>query len=407
MDEIDKNELLSYLSENGIIDEDMVRHKIEEMRNNEYLSRHTKKVWKGENGYWYTYIDKTNGERKLIKKNTKQELESFLIDFYKQDYTIRTYFDIWKERQKNCGKDSNTLVRYDSTYKRFLEGDKLEKMSVQDITTDDIEQWIFRILSRYDLKYKALSQGFQIIKGIFNKARIDRIIKENPCDHIDLPVYRMRCESSYIDPESRVLQEAECRALIEKLKESYINNPTCISNYAVEFALMTGLRPGELAYLRWEHINYKEGYIAIDGSEKQDKITLEYYDSKTKTKKVRRIPLTEQIKNFLDVLKKLEMRHGFLTEYVFSGKEGRIHVTGMYDAGQRKCRQAGLDKRGIQMIRRTYNSYLKSIGVDTTIAASIMGHSPSVNESNYTYDVSNMDYKIKVAEKATNILMCG
>ena len=75
----------------------------------------------------------------------------------------------------------------------------------------------------------------------------------------------------------------------------------------------------------------------------------------------------------LSRVKKEEMKNGFLGEFVFSNEKGRIHA-----------------------IRRTLNSNLRCSGMSATVAASILGHTEKVNEENYTYDVSNMEYKAAI-----------
>ena len=55
--------------------------------------------------------------------------------------------------------------------------------------------------------------------------------------------------------------------------------------------------------------------------------------------------------------------------------------------------------KSIHAIRRTVNSNLRCNGVSATVAASLLGHTAKVNEENYTYDVSDMDYKMKMFSK--------
>ena len=47
-------------------------------------------------------------------------------------------------------------------------------------------------------------------------------------------------------------------------------------------------------------------------------------------------------------------------------------------------------------MRKTINSNLRKNGVPVTITASILGHTPEVNEKYYTYDTSNLAEKQKI-----------
>ena len=64
--------------------------------------------------------------------------------------------------------------------------------------------------------------------------------------------------------------------------------------YAVELAMMTGMRVGELAGLYWSDIDYENGILNISKSEKHDRVTNEYHISETKNAKERFVPLTDR-----------------------------------------------------------------------------------------------------------------
>ncbi len=66
---------------------------------------------------------------------------------------------------------------------------------------------------------------------------------------------------------------------------------------------------------------------------------------------------------------------------------------------RRKCSQVGIDQRGIHALRRTLNSKMRCDGVSATVAASLLGHTEKVNQENYTYDITGMDYKRKIVQK--------
>jgi hypothetical protein len=65
--------------------------------------------------------------------------------------------------------------------------------------------------------------------------------------------------------------------------------------------------------------------------------------------------------------------------------------------------QIEIEQKSIHACRRTVNSTLRCLGVSSTVAASMTGHTPEVNESHYTYDISDLDKKREVMERV-NIL---
>ena len=66
--------------------------------------------------------------------------------------------------------------------------------------------------------------------------------------------------------------------------------------------------------------------------------------------------------------------------------------------------QIEIEQKSIHACRRTVNSTLRCLSVSSTVDASMMGHTPEVNESHYTYDISGLDKKREVM-KRVNMLM--
>ncbi|MGN0297783.1 MAG: tyrosine-type recombinase/integrase [Lachnospiraceae bacterium] len=400
-------QLLTYLQTNGIIDLDTMREKVAQMKRQECLDKHNYKIWQGKNQKWYTYLPspQSSDGRKLIKKTTLEALQDTIVEYYKENsksnkITLDDYFPIWKERQRACGISESSINKYDSDYIRFFKNDKIIcQMDLREITSEDIERYIFRLLDRLPLKWQAFRAMFFILNEVFIKARRDKVIVSNPCEEIDINLYKRRCQDVAFIPEKRVLNDDGISKLFSVIEETKEKRPEYVAIYAAELAILTGMRAGELAFLQWKHINYNDGYILVCGSEKYNQKTKVYWDSTTKTGKERRIPLTPDIIDFFKKLKKIEEQMGCLTDYVFSDKDGRIHRNKLCTCVRDKCKQAHLEAKGLQVLRRTFNSQLKMEGVSTTVASSILGHCEEVNEKFYTYDISNMEYKTQILEK--------
>ena len=154
---------------------------------------------------------------------------------------------------------------------------------------------------------------------------------------------------------------------------------------------------GELSGLMWKDVNFDKKLLTICRSEKRSRKTGEYYISTTKNDKIRTIVLTDEMEDVLLRVKKAELVNGFLTEFVFSNENGRIH-TGTISSviRNRTMSKEFVNAKSIHAIRRTLNSNLRCNGMSATVAASILGHTEKVNEENYTYDVSNMAYKTDI-----------
>lgn len=95
------------------------------------------------------------------------------------------------------------------------------------------------------------------------------------------------------------------------------------------------------------------------------------------------------------------MQNGFLSEWVFSNRSGRIHASVISSCSKNKCRQIGISEKGIHAYRRTINSKMRCNGVSSVVAASLLGHSPEVNQKYYTFDVSTIKEKTDIVSNIT------
>ena len=57
LDNITDKEILNFALDNGIIDIDTLKEKIEMNERKKYLKMHKNKIWQPQNGKWNTYVD--------------------------------------------------------------------------------------------------------------------------------------------------------------------------------------------------------------------------------------------------------------------------------------------------------------------------------------------------------------
>lgn len=393
--------------ENHIIDLSYVQEKIEMAKREEILKQHSYKIWQGKDSKWYTYLPDENKSRRLCKRTTEKDIVDLIIKHYRDndkhkqqmEYRFDNCWKIWKEKQISYGVSSNTVSKYNSDYKRYFEGTAFEKLDIRKITEEDITVFVISKIKQLNLKEKAGKALWGYISGVFKSARINKKILENPCLYVETKRFSKFYNREQKHFENRILSNHDIKLLEGRLRKDHEEKPYYIQSYAVELAIYTGMRVGELAALRWTNISLNEGIIIISESEKYDRINKEYLISGTKTGKTRIFPMTDKINAFFKNLKKIEMRQGILGEFVFSDENGRITARSISECMRRKCSQAGIDEKGIHALRRTLNSKMRCDGVSATVAASLLGHTEKVNQENYTYDITGMDYKRKIIQK--------
>ena len=401
---ISDSDMLRYAIENGIINYAVVAEEMEKALNKKYLEMHTKSIWQSTDGYYRTKLRKKDGSLKLVKCKTRAEIEKKIIDYYKSnsgDFTFKARYAVWMERQRIMGRSDNTIDKYRSDYNRFFAGYPIEKMDIRGINDETIAKHLTKVLSTGQIRWRALKDAFGYMDGTFEKAIKDHLIEENPCKYIDLPIFKSRCLQVSVRPISqRTLSDKDMKALLNKLHHPIAHNTNIMANFAIEMAVLTGMRVGEISALMWEDIFYCDNVIYIHHSEKYNRVTKEYYVSLTKNGKERVFPLTDQIKELLDRIREYETNEGILCEYILVNKNGcRMCKSKISDAIRNKTMSDEFSSiKSIHAIRRTVNSRLKCSGVSTTVASSLLGHTERVNEQNYTYDILGINEKKLIIE---------
>lgn len=383
------------LEKYGIINKSDVLEQLEKMKTQELLNKHTYEIWQGKDGKWRTYLPDSQKGRRLIKKTKRENVEKEIINYYKKEEQdkVKTFKDCyfhWRSVHDELVSD-NSVYRYETDYKRYFDKTKFENMEMADIKEDDITLFMLNKIRELKLCQKACKTLFWYISSVCLNALKNKVIVENPCLFLSANKFYQYCTVHERKREKVLVSDYEMNMLFDQIYDDYNNQQEYIPTYAVHLAILTGMRVGEISALTWDSIY--DNFILIEKSEKYNRKTKEYYVADTKNKKVRKFPLTDEIKSLLDKVKRVEMENGYLTKWVFSNEDGRVHAPVISSCVKNKCRQLGIEEKGIHAFRRTLNSKMRCNNVPVVIASEIMGHTEAVNDEYYTYDITDMDTK--------------
>ena len=94
--------------DSGMIDIAAIQKQVEMADAKKYLKEHRFKIYQGKDGKWNTYVpDETEKYgRKLVRKNTKEEVEKEVIRFYRlkeREPTVKDVFDQWVQLKLEYG----------------------------------------------------------------------------------------------------------------------------------------------------------------------------------------------------------------------------------------------------------------------------------------------------------------
>lgn len=403
-------ELLQFAIQNGMIDTALVQEKIEMLKKKEILKKHPYKIWEGKDRYWHTYLPKEDGGRKPVKKKEQKDIEDVVVKYWaahsSDERSFKARFDVWVERQRIRNRSGNTISRYMSDYDKCFQGYPIESKLITAISDEDIYKHLKAVIEKENITYKRVKSLFGYIKGVFEKSILDKLmtVVDNPCQYVDIETLKPLCreERSHTVKE-RTISPKETEILLNKMhKPNYRNKHANVVAYkAIELAMLTGMRVGELSGLMWKDIDYEEGVLIIRHSEKYDRSTKEYSIEATKNEKIRYFPITDDIKRVFKETRELEETNGWLGEFVFMNKNGRVHCRVISAC----MRNLTLSKeyeysKSIHSIRRTVNSKMRCNGVSAQVAASLIGNTKEVNENHYSYNVEEYEKQKSYVENA-------
>ena len=380
---------------------------------------HPYKISQTSDGRYVTYIADPrmpNGRRQIRRKSIS-DLHWFLMDHYSsvesEIVNARTFRDLYDEwiqyKEMFVGASNNhkslspsTIKRYRREYDEYILPTKLNATLISEITGVSLTKELTGIIAQHHLSESSASNMLGYVKDAFAYAMRSRYLKENPADYLDRKLILSKCSTTPVKNDSeRVLTLRELQKLRAAVDVQEAKNPHYIQNYAIELAMMTGMRVGEIAALRWDCID--EDYIYVDFSEHR----LDYIDKPSelaigapKCGKHRIIPVTDDIRELMSRIQALG--HPSEEGFVFTSKSG-VRATGhtIGCAVDRRAAEAGIQKTSIHGIRRTISSMLNQT-LDQTAVAAILGHSEQVNERHYHYDTSERDEKLKALSSVSS-----
>lgn len=416
---INYNFIFQNFIDNGIItiDDVMNSNSKEELMTTIIDTIHHYAISQTSDGRYTTYIEdatKPNGRRQ-VRRKSKTELYKFLLQLYgvndkQKDMTFGELFTEWKTYKERFISAPNkkkslspaTIARYERDYKRFFQDTSFERMSIHKITTPKLQMILADIIENGKMNEQCAKNVIGYVINAFAYARRQEYIQKDPAELIDKNLLLSLC--TFVPPKSdsdRILTVDEMTKLQEATRRHEAEYPLYMPDYAIELAMLTGMRVGELSALHCSDID--NDFIHVDYSEHR----YDYEDKKSelvigepKNGKHRVIPITPQIKHLLKRIKSLEVQN--TDDFIFARPDGtRYTAHDISCAVDRRASEAGVKKTSIHGIRRTVSSLLNTV-LSQKDVASMLGHSEQVNERHYNYSTADDSMKLRALSQVSS-----
>ncbi|MBQ6430890.1 MAG: tyrosine-type recombinase/integrase [Oscillospiraceae bacterium] len=344
---------------------------------------HSKSKYK--DGYYKTYVCE-NGKRKEVVRKTKAELIDYLFDLYKtienSTRSVESTFELLMARKEEELNRSSSTIRDDRRYFSYLDKD-LQAKPLAEVTDSDLRRWLVKDYLPKKPKEAALKKMLQLLKQIFDYGMRKGFCIRNPAQFILFDDYAKDCDLKKKQSEERKFSQAE----LDRLRQDALKtckNPRSLMRL---FAMVTGLRVGELSAFLWSDVN--DNYIHIHRQQVIDTSDVhQVFRDVEYTKDERKhphggrvIPRTKEIDEVLALAKQLP---GTPT-YVFHDKAGKpIKKDSYLQNLRRACRRLGITTTNNHAFRIAFNSELIEKELSPADRAMILGHAVETNEHYYS-----------------------
>ena len=392
--------------DSGMIDYAAIQEQIAMADTKKYLKEHKFKIYQGKDGKWNTYVpDNTDKRgRKLIRKNTREEVESAVVKFYKTkeaEPIIADVFSQWVQLKLEYGEIAKqTYDRYVAVFNQYFVPSGLALKKIKSIDEVVLEDFIRRTIHDRQLTVKGWSNLRVIIRGIFKYAKKLKYTSLSISQFMgDLDLSRNIFRSRIILDSHEVFTAKE----IEKIRNYIGKKPESLIDLGILLDMKTGLRAGELASIMYSDIN--GGVLTVQRTEVRLKTAdgNYIYDIKESTKGrdgIRNVILPTEA---LEIIKQIRRLNPF-GEYVFQRSDGsRYHGKDFTIRLKKICREVGIVERTLHKLRKTYATMLLNANVDEKLITNQMGHTDITTTKNFYYfDNHELEESKRVINAALN-----
>lgn len=358
--------------EYNVFDLQQVRASIDMVKNKELLAMHPFDICQRKDGKYYTYLPDKEKGRVQRKRNTKEEIEKVVIDYWRQQIENPTLEDVFKEWNDRELKNGNIVKSTHSRNKRVFNRhySAIKDKKIKTAEPSDIADFLENQISEHQLTAKAFYNLITITRGFLTRAArkgwvefdVESLLKSLDVSENSFKVIEKKHDDG-------VFTEKEYPMMME-----YLCKHPDLRNLGILLTFLTGMRIGELVALKQDDI--RDGFVHVKRTE------MKYYDDETgknvyevkETPKtaagIRSIPVP---KNYLWVLDKLQ-EYNKGDEYVFSENGKRLTQNCIRQRQYRVCKKIGLAQKSPHKNRATYATMLYESNAQDTDVINLLGH---------------------------------
>ena len=313
------------------------------------------------------------------------------------DYVMNQYIPE-RSAELKCGTIENNI----RPSIKMLIG-RVGSLKMADITDSMMKKIVIDHFTKSGLAYSSCDNHYIVWKCMFDRAVEDGIIKESPMKDVKKP---RKPKPEYLDDDHKSLTMDQ----YNRLQEAIENEPLKWKAM-IYFMLDTGCRRGEVAGMKYEHIDLNTGLVWVCNNV-QSSVERGLYETTPKNGKPRKFYLNEFPLSLMCELKNEQMtnllNNGVAnTVYCFEGQNGGpINPKTISNHFRNLGKKCGIDNFHPHMLRHTMTTFSLSNGADITTISRKLGHS-NVSTTLNMYSHATQEAQRRNNEILANILYVG
>lgn len=351
------------------------------------LEKHPYKIWFQEStGFWCTYL-KVDGKKKQKRKKSLVKLQDAIVDHARHDdrrvfvvpkiattETVEWLFDKWVNMKKDRGDIKvSTFSRYQSDFNFISKINDFCKMPLCEVGDKEIEDFLLTAV----VELKLTQQRFTNIKGIV-RAMFKYAKKQG---YTDISISQILDDMEYSQKMFRKVRHEDDELVfmedeMVKVYDYFDNKELDLLDCGILLAFITGLRPGELASLKWQDLD--KNILHIRRCEiKYREAGMQFVEVQEDTKTDagwRDVIVPDKGMYLFDRLTQISEGVGHKDNFIFYEKHRRKTVDAFDDRLARICDWIGITRKSMNKIRKTYCTMLVDAGLDKNIIMAQVGH---------------------------------
>lgn len=284
-----------------------------------------------------------------------------------QRTSVENYMKDWLVSKKNSLKPAS-YKRLEQTFNnqviKYIGG-----LQMQALRADDIQDMVNEVFEKQS--YSTVKKAFDCVNECMRCAVRKRQLVFNPCEGVILPKKPVRTvedeEMCYYTPE-------QIKLIVEEASRKHSNGtPVYKYGQVILLLLATGMREGEVLYLKWKSVDIENRKLLVCGNVVEAEHTLIEQDTPKTDSGNRIIPLNNRAVEALLSLGKC--RNG---DRVVSTNNGKaVYPSSIRRTMNSIVRECGISeiKSKVHALRHTFAVTLIRGGTDIKAVSQILGHS--------------------------------